>query len=403
MKGSKKRQLNFVIIIESQNPPAFRKNYLFISLNSRIEYIINPLLLPRIIAEMSSTLSPTVLQHDYPWTMNPVIVSAPMARVAKPSLAVSVSQAGGIGFIAAGYTSENLDELLHEASNLLTEQNVELPGKTGVLPVGVGFITWSASLETALPALQKYRPCAVWLFAPPAGLPSLIPWVSRIRHVTANNTKIWLQIGCVADAIEAVEVLRPDILVVQGTDAGGHALAHGASIVSLLPEVRDKIRGIPLLAAGGISDERGVAASTVLGAQGCVLGTRFLATPEAQIAEGYQKEIIRASDGGVTTVRTHIYDKVRDIHGWPGQFDGRGLINQTYIDACKGMTEEENRDLYLEEMEKGDSGYGPEGRMTTYAGTGVGLVTKVMPAGEVVKTLVREANRLLKEPRQSRL
>ncbi|KAL2129355.1 hypothetical protein VTI74DRAFT_7904 [Chaetomium olivicolor] len=343
------------------------------------------------------------LQQHYPWTMTPLIASAPMARVAKPLLAVSVSRAGGLGFIAAGYTSDNLYQLLEEAANLLSEENVSSSRDIGVLPVGVGFITWSASLETALPAIEKHRPCAAWLFAPPSGLRDLVPWVDQIREVTERKTKIWLQIGCVADAVEAAAMLQPDVLVVQGIDAGGHALGRSASIVSLLPEIRDNLRHIPLLAAGGISDGRGVVAAMVLGAQGCALGTRFLASPEAQISDGYQKEVLRASDGGVSTVRTHIYDRVRDIYGWPDRYDGRGLINRTYVDASNGMDEEENRDLYLQEMEKGGSGYGPEGRMTTYAGTGVGLIREVMPAGEIVKSLVWQATLLLKEQRLSRL
>ncbi|KAK7214867.1 hypothetical protein V2G26_002870 [Clonostachys chloroleuca] len=357
--------------------------------------------------------SSTALRNDYPWTTTPLIASAPMARVSKPPLAVAVSKAGGLGFIAAGYTSHNLEDLLEEAAKLLSKASDALAiGESGTLPVGVGFITWSASLEAALPALRKYQPCAVWLFAPPTGIRDLIPWAKQIREVTSHATKIWVQIGSVADAILATELLQPSVLVVQGSDAGGHALAQGASLISLVPEVHDKIREIQaqqqhvkhpiqLLAAGGISDGRGLAASVQLGAQGCVLGTRFLASPEALIADGYQKEVLRASDGGCSTVRTTIYDKVRDIHGWPACYDGRGLINQTYIDSVNGLSEEDNQDLYSDELEKGSEGYGPTGRITTYAGTGVGLIKEVLPARDIVLSVRREANRLLGQTPQS--
>lgn len=354
-------------------------------------------------------MSPTILQKDYPWTATPLIASAPMAKVAKPSLAVAVSKAGGLGFIAAGYTSDNLQDLLEEASKLIAEEDSTIStlknaiDDFAVLPVGVGFITWSASLKTALPALEKYRPCAVWLFAPPTDFHDLVPWVTQIRDATSQKTKIWVQVGSVKDAIMAATILQVDVIVVQGSDAGGHALIHGASIVSLMPEVHDKIRElqprrarpIQLLAAGGISDGRGVAASILLGAHGCVLGTRFLASPESLIAHGYQEEVLRASDGGISTVRTKIYDKVRDIHGWPPNYDGRALINRTYVEAVGGLSEGENRELYLEELEEGDRGYGPEGRQTTYAGTGVGLVKVVMPAEDIVTSVRREANQLL--------
>lgn len=340
-----------------------------------------------------------------------------MARVAKPRLAVAVSRAGGLGFIAAGYTSDNLEDLLEEATDLLAahdtkERSTFNGARQDILPVGVGFITWSASLETALPALRKYRPCAVWLFAPPTGFVDLTLWATKIRDVTSHKTKIWVQIGSVADADEVVKYVRPDALVLQGSDAGGHSLARGASIVTLVPEICDKlgemesVTGGPLhvFAAGGISDGRGVAAAINLGAHGCVLGTRFLASPESLIAPGYQNEILSASDGGSSTVRTKVYDQVRDIHGWPEEYNGRGLINRTYIEAMEGMSEDQNREKYMEELEKGDDGYGPAGRLTTYAGTGVGLVKVVMPAEDIVNSIRQEADeRLNRAPVRSKL
>ncbi|KAE8144262.1 hypothetical protein BDV25DRAFT_167251 [Aspergillus avenaceus] len=346
----------------------------------------------------------SILQNDYPWTKTPFIASAPMARVAKPPLAVAVSRAGGLGFIAAGYTSENLEEVLDEAAELIAEEPI--PGASSAaqgLPVGVGFICWSASLASAIPALKKHRPCAVWLFAPPNDYNDLVPWVTQIREATSHHTKIWVQVSTVADALDVIKTLQPDTLVLQGSDAGGHGLASGASIVSLVPEVHDKLREkqvstarpIPLVAAGGISDGRAVAASINLGAQGCVMGTRFLASPESQIAAGYQKEVLRASDGGLNTVRTDVYDKIRDIHGWPNRYNGRALINRSYIEAMDGLGEEENRTLYMEEMEEGGVGYGPKGRQCTYAGTGVGLIREVMSAGDIVRSVMREANQLL--------
>ncbi|KAJ5113636.1 hypothetical protein N7456_002170 [Penicillium angulare] len=353
---------------------------------------------------------------DYPWAASPLIVSAPMAKVAMPKLAVAVSKAGGLGFIAAGYHSDHLEDLLEEAEDLLLEGKGDAavesePGVPKFLPVGVGFITWSASLEKALPSFSKYCPAAVWLFAPPKGFQDLIPWVTKIREATSSRSKIWVQVGSVSDAVEVVNAIDPDVIVVQGLDAGGHSLARGASIISLVPEINDKIRQLrpypkkqaDVLAAGGISDSRGVAAAMALGAQGCVLGTRFLASPESMIAHGYQKAIIDSSDGGISTVRTTIYDKVRDIHGWPEGYDGRGLINCTYLDDLQGLSEVKNRELYREELSKGDMGYGPKGRLTTYAGTGVGLIREILPAGDIVKSMHEGVQKILNGQRQLKL
>jgi nitronate monooxygenase len=127
-----------------------------------------------------------------------------------------------------------------------------------------------------------------------------------------------------------------------------------------------------------------------LGAAGVALGTRFLASKEAVISKGYQNEILRVGDGGVSTVQTKVYDVVRGIYGWPSAYGGRGVANRSYLDAVHGMSDVENQELYKEAMKLGDDGWGPEGRMTTYAGTGVGLINHVLSAEEIVKHMQEE-------------
>ncbi|KAJ1713550.1 oxidoreductase [Aspergillus flavus] len=355
------------------------------------------------------------LEKDYPWIACPLVASAPMLNIATAKLAVAVSSAGGIGFIAGGYDLSGLEQQLIEAQDLVNEANFhdyhlqQSQGDALILPVGVGFLNWGASLEIALPLIQKYRPCAIWLFAPKTGVDDLLPWTRAIRSEVPYNVKIWVQLCCLEDAIESTEKLQPDVLVIQGCDAGGHGFARSASIVTLLPEVLDQLKlrkpgptqnigKLFVVAAGGISDGRGLAAAMILGADGCAMGTRFLASPEAQIAKGYQNEILRASDGGVSTVRSTVYDKVRGIYGWPTRYDGRGLINRSYEDIVnQEVTEEENRRLYEEEKLKGDNGWGPQGRMTTYAGTGVGLIRAVMPAAHIVTKIRQDAMGILQK------
>ncbi|GES63014.1 putative oxidoreductase [Aspergillus terreus] len=345
-------------------------------------------------------MSSALLQTLYPWTKSPLIACAPMLNIALPALAVSVSAAGGLGFLAAGYDVSSLDRNLEEAARLVTQPTCSLRHtyqERGVLPLGVGFLNWGADLERSLAAIEKYKPCAVWLFGPKSQPHDLVPWAERVRAVAPGKTQIWVQVGTVGEAVAVAGALRPDVLVVQGSDAGGHGLARSASIVTLLPEVRDALQDrqmgdIPLLAAGGIVDGRGIAASRALGASGAVMGTRFLASPEANIAQGYRAEILRAADGGVSTVRSTVYDRVRGIYGWPERYDGRGVINQSYVDAVeRGMSDEENRARYESELQKGDLGWGPSGRLTTYAGTGVGLVRETIPAGEIVQKYRQEA------------
>lgn len=229
-------------------------------------------------------------------------------------------------------------------------------------------------------------------------------WTTQTRTVSPR-TKVWVQIGSVKEAVGVVRGVRPDVLVVQGTDAGGHGLAQGASLIALLPEVADAVSGVcnadgipvpVLVAAGGIADARGAAAALVLGAAGVVLGTRFLASPEAQISKGYRDEVLRASDGGQSTVRSKVYDNLRGTTGWAETHNARGVINKSYIDAMAGMDEEENKKLYEAEMKKGDAGWGSGARMTTYAGSAVGLVREGKPAGHIVRE-VREGSKAVLE------
>jgi nitronate monooxygenase len=342
------------------------------------------------------------LKEIYPWTKSPLITSAPMRLIALAELSVEVSKAGGIGFIGSGNDQSNLEEELAKAVDLC--QRAGLP--TTPLPVGVGFLNWGANLEKSLQCIEKYRPCAVWLFAP-GDVENLATWTLRCREVTDGVTQVWIQVGGIVEAKSVVKTCLPDVLVVQGGDAGGHGLNKAASIITLVPEVADALQNLntqgeiktfpSIIAAGGIVDGRGVAAAVTLGAKGVCIGTRFLSAHEAVIAKGYRNEVLRASDGGQTTVRSSVYDRLRGITAWPAPYGGRGVINQSYHDAVAGVDWDENTKKYEEAVKIGDAGWGVQGRMTTYAGTGVGLVTKEQSASEIVEEVRAEYARIFEQ------
>jgi nitronate monooxygenase len=377
------------------------------------------------------------LKQDYSWIQTPLVVGAPMRLIALADMAVEISKAGnthpsppsqrpqttcilhhnsyynhyfprssndliiptgGIGFIGAGTDVSDLRSHLDNAVTLL--KSTPLKAANGTLPIGIGFINWGANLPPAIALIREYKPAAVWMFAP-SSISSLSDWCQKTRHASAQ-TKIWVQVGSLQEARNVVEAVEPDVLVVQGTDAGGHGLAHGASLISLLPEVNEMLQTSfeeekkrpVLIAAGGISNSRNALAALVLGSSGVCMGTRFLATPEANISAGYQTSVLRATDGGQTTVRTKVYDNLRGTTGWAESHNARGIVNQSYFDHLKGMGDEENKELYQREVEKGDEGWEEGGRMTAYAGSGVGLVKSVMGAGEVVKEIREGVRRL---------
>ena len=337
---------------------------------------------------------PSSLSLSYPWTQAPLVANAPMRLIALASLAVAVSRAGGIGFLAAGTDVSDLKKELEKAASLIKESTIQ-GADDHVLPIGVGFINWGLDIDTAMAAFEEYLPAAVWFFAP-RKTEDLWDWTQRIRMLSEGRTKIWIQVGNVLDALETARKCRPDVLVIQGSDAGGHGLAQGASVMSLLPEVFDalheeRLEGIPLIATGGIVEGRGMAACLVLGAHGVVLGTRYLASDEASIAKGYQDDVLRVRDGGRSTVRTKVYDVLRGTTGWPSRYNGRGIINKSYLDAQNGRSPDENKRLYDEALGKGDQGWGEEGRLTAYAGSAVGLVKEAKSAENITKEVRRDA------------
>lgn len=328
-----------------------------------------------------------------------------MRLITLAPFAVAVSKAGGLGFIAAGTDVQDLKKELQRASDILAMSPIQ-GADLDVLPIGVGFINWGVELNTVLTAFEEHIPVAAWFFAPEKN-EDLVGWTEKIRERSRGRTQIWIQIGNISDALQVTELCQPDVLVVQGADAGGHGLAKSSGIVSLLPEVADALKevgknDISLVAAGGIVEGRGVAACLALGANGIVLGTRFLASDEANIAKAYQSDVLRVNDGGTNTVRTTVYDQLRGTTGWPSRFNGRGIINQSFLDAQSGESTDENKRLYEVALQNGDQGWGERGRLTAYAGSGVGLVKEIKPAQDIIEEVRRDASevfaRLIKAP-----
>jgi nitronate monooxygenase len=183
-------------------------------------------------------------------------------------------------------------------------------------------------------------------------------------------------------------------------------LTKGASIITLLPEVADALDAcgcsdIPLVATGGLADSRGVAAALTLGAAAVAMGTRFLASKEANINPGYQRHVIEGKDGGQNTVRTQLYNHLRGTVNWPTPFDARGIINQSWMDHEAGMAFEENKRLHDELLKQGENAWGAGGRTATYAGTAVGLVKDVKSAAEIVKEVQEGVASILQRAKQN--
>lgn len=306
------------------------------------------------------------------------IVSAPMGSVAGGRLAAAVSNAGALGLVGGGYGDPDW---------LRTELSTARSGTTR--PWGVGLITWHATREAVELALS-YEPHAFMLsFGDPR------PFVPAIKEA---GCALICQVQDVEEG-NAAKAAGADIIVAQGTEAGGHGADR--STLPLIPAVADAVAPTPVLAAGGIADGRGLAAALMLGAQGGLIGTRFYAAIEALGHESAKERIVAAK--GRDTERTRVFDVVRQ-RAWPQPYTGRAIRNQ-FMERWEGR--ENDLGAALDEELPGFRAAVRDGDFDTamiWAGEVVDMISEVAPAGELVSRIgaeteapLRHANDLLRE------
>lgn len=302
---------------------------------------------------------------------------------------MSVSEAGGMGMIGAIMASDLEKELSIAAETLRSSSLASRAENNGLLPIGVGLLPFVADIDAVLPLLKQHQPAMVWLFAAKT-LGDYSVLTRRVREA-CPQTKIWIQVGGMGAALTVAQQSKPDALVLQGSDAGGHGFERGASIVSLVPETLDTLAAhglgaLPVLASGGIADARGAAAAFTLGASGVVLGTRFLAARECNAPPGYRALVLATSDGPQNTVRSKLFDNVRGPNIWPEEYDGRSLVTESYVDfATRSVAIDEVRERHNHAVKGEDAGYGATNRANVWAGASVGLVRQMQDAKEIVE------------------
>lgn len=310
------------------------------------------------------------------------ILSAPMAGVAGGRLAAAVTAAGGLGLIGGGYGDAGWLEREFAAA--------------GNARVGCGFITWSlANRPQLLDLALSHAPAALMLsFGAPA------PFAPAIK---AGGVQLVCQVQTLAHAREAVAA-GADIVVAQGGEAGGHGGSR--STLTLVPEVADFLaHAAPdtvLVAAGGMADGRGLAAALMLGAEGVLIGSRFLLSNEvASFHSALQDAIMRAD--GDATIKTTVLDLVRKLN-WPPEINGRALRN-SFVERWHGneaaLTNAVEGELenYIRARETGDAA-----EAGIFVGEAAGLMHDVRSAADIVRKIAADAEGLLavgKTPRLS--
>ncbi len=179
-----------------------------------------------------------------------------------------------------------------------------------------------------------------------------------------------------------------DLIVAQGTEAGGHGARRGRSTLPFVPAVVDLVAPVPVLAAGGIADGRGLAAALALGAAGALIGTRFQATTEALVEPAVARAIVEGR--GEETERNRVLDIARGSD-WPASYTARTL-GHPYLDRWRGR-ETELAGAATEYHEDVRRGVIPS--LPIWAGEGVDLITDRPSAADLVPALAAAAEEAL--------
>lgn len=307
------------------------------------------------------------------WHLRYPIIGAPMAYVGRGRLARAVSQAGGFGMFGIG-SSESVDFLAQEAA---------IARGTDNLRFGIGLHCWAINKRPEL--LQAALDAKPFLISLSFGSPT--PYVEQIHQ---RGILLATQVHSRAEAL-AAEQAGVDIIVVQGTEAGGHT-GQQVSTLPLLQAVLEAVQ-LPVIAAGGIASPRGVAAALAAGAEGVWVGTCLLASPECENTEQARQRLVQATE--TDTILTRAFDVAQGLT-WPEQYPGRALRNHftqqwhDHIDLLPQAQEARQQLAEAISQKNYDLAF-------IYAGEAVGLIAKQQPAAQVIQHLGEGAERLLKD------
>lgn len=299
----------------------------------------------------------------------------------------AVAQAGGIGGFGVGFTPPEL--LKSIIADLIDTANG---------PFHINFLTPFANEDLIALAAEAGTPIVSfhWGLPPDA-------WVKRLKDA---GTDVWCQVGTVSDGRSAAD-LGADVVVAQAWEAGGHNY-QGMGAMALVPEMADALKGDALLlAAGGISDGRGVAAALSLGADGVWVGTRLVASEEANVHPDHHRRLVEA--GGSDAVLSAIFGsempdfnpmrllRNRVVDDWndrlaevPTARDDLEIIGETKLFGQPHVKRKFDVILPTDETT------GDLEEMAWLAGQGVGLIRDVKPAGAIVEEMMTDAANVLR-------
>lgn len=312
------------------------------------------------------------------------VICAPMGpHITSLELAADVSNAGGLGVISfGGYPPPILQQQIRRLRALTKK------------PFGVNLLLQFPVEEHVNVCVEERVPVISFFWGDPS------PYVERAH---AAGLKVIDQVGSV-EAAKRSAGAGVDAIIAQGVEAGGH-IAGQVSTMVLVPRIVDAVSPVSVAAAGGIADARGLVAALALGAEGVVLGTRFLATPEAAAHPIYKQKVLDATEED--TVRTTLFGR-----GWPNaphRTLRTAFVDEWLKDEARGSEQRDDEPVIGESIFGGErvplqrfAGFPPTAQATgdiesmgLLAGQSVGLVTDIKPAAVIVRELVAGARAII--------
>ena len=292
-----------------------------------------------------------------------------MGPYTSAGLAAAVSNAGGLGTISA---------FLRPVQDLRDQLNVlrDLTNR----PFAVNHVASVLDEESFVTGLAAQPKLVSLALGDPGDL------VKRAHHAGALKMH---QVTTVDQARQAAE-RGIDIFVAQGGEAGGY----GGSVAALVlvPQVVDAVRPIPVVAAGGIFDGRGLAAALVLGAHGVNVGTRFLASEEAPVPDGYKQAILSALSEDA--IKVDVLDDIMPLPGTAGYGTVQRVLRTPFIEEWQAKREEARRQaVRLQQRIAEAAQAGAIHELLPTAGQTAGGIEEVLPAAEIVAARRRGGSR----------
>ncbi len=299
------------------------------------------------------------------------VIQAGMGVFTSAELVAAVSNAGGLGSFGTG---------LRPVAALRAElpRIRELTGH----PFAVNITLSQPSEDIFALVLESRPPIISFALGDPGEL---------VNRAHAKGSLVMHQVTTVAQAKEAAE-RKVDVIIAQGAEAGG--FSGSVSTMALIPQVVDAVRPVPVVAAGGIADGRGLAAALVLGAQGVNVGTRFLASTEAPISQSWKQAILAAKAEDAVKVEV-----------WNDIFPQSPLAYETVPRAIRTPFIETWRDrrddarINAERLRGEIMSAVQHGNMHEFipwTGQTAGMVREVLPAAEIVRRMVAETDEALR-------